>query len=111
MKTIKELDDLVEQRIQEVLEVNPNHNRMYSMEHLFPEKEELEGFTTSQLLIIMRKYGMLLPYCSDCSAVRPNGKWIPREGEIEILTKGYKRFTHGYCLDCLERSGIPLEEQ
>ena len=111
MKTINDLDDLVVKRIKEELNANPGHNGIYRMDHLFPGKEELKEFNTTQILIIIRKYDMLLPYCSDCTAVRPNGKWIPRENIVDVLTRNYKRFTHGYCLDCLEKWGVPSRSQ
>jgi hypothetical protein len=110
MRTIKELDELVGYRIKQTEERNPQHNGIHRMDFLFPGKTELEGFSTMQLLLIIRKYDMLLPYCSECSAVQPNGKWLPREGMVEVLTNKYTQLTHGYCLDCLDKKGVPPEE-
>ena len=110
MRTIKELDDLVKYRIKKTEENYAYHNGLHRMDFLFPDKSVLEGFNTSQLLIIVRKYGMLLPSCSLCQSIQPNGKWVPREGPIDVLLKNYKRLSHGYCNDCLEKQGVPPDE-
>ena len=107
MRTIKELDDLVKYRIKKTEENYPNHNGLHRMDFLFPEKKELEGFSSAQLLIITRKYELLLPSCSLCYSIQPNGKWIPREGPIEALLRNYKKLSHGYCNTCLEKQGVP----
>ncbi|MBW3002311.1 hypothetical protein KY338_04070 [Candidatus Woesearchaeota archaeon] len=110
MRSIKELDDLVKYRIQKAEENYAGHNGHHRMDFLFPEKDALEGFNTAQLLAIIRKYNLLLPSCSLCHAVQPNGKWIPREGPIEALLRNYKKLSHGYCNSCLEEQGVPPDE-
>ena len=104
MKTIQELDALVNERIKYILDSNPNHNRIFRMDYLIPEEEILKDFSDAALLLIARKYHMLLPACSDCNAVKPNGKWIPREGPVEALLRGYDKLTHGYCTPCLTKN-------
>jgi len=103
MKTIKELDYLVGERIRKVIEEKPYHNGIHKLDFLFPEEKELEDFSIPQLIIITRKYDILLPTCSLCDAVKPNGKWLPKEGLVKAMTEGYDKLTHGYCINCLEK--------
>lgn len=103
MRDIKELENIVEDRIRKTLAAKPWHNGVHCLELLFPDEKELEEFDASQLIIITRKYNILLPTCATCEAVKPNGKWLPNKGLVKAMTCGYSKRTHGYCNDCLEK--------
>ena len=111
MKTIKELDYLVGERIRKVLEEKPWHSGVHKLENLFPEETELKEYSIPQLVLITRRYNMLLPTCALCDAVKPNGKWLPREGLVKAMTEGYDKLTHGYCINCLEKENNAFDEQ
>ncbi len=99
MRTTEELHTLIQKRL------NGENPRNYTLEKLFPDHKELDGFVDEQILAGIVNNGLRLPICvwNECYRVRQNGKWIEGSDLTARLAKIYFPQNQGICPICQEK--------